>query len=441
MISDAAIPELPIFRRAESLSKFEIAHAFQDLVVAGSNDRMPVHRWFRFKESFSADLLGTVLREFVPRHRHLRLLDPFCGVGTSLVAAQELTGQGIPVTATGIERNPFIAFVARTKTSWPRMDQQVLRSLPLGVLNDTSADASALPQNSSFLTSRCMSHHKARRLLEVAAAIRRDGSSATHDALLLGLAAAIEPLSRTRKDGRALRLVQKPKTTVAAVLKSRWDAILEDVSLLQRSLSAGVPDVLLGDGRRPSDLGVECGSMDLVLTSPPYPNNIDYTEVYKLELWLLGFVATAQQFLQLRRATFRSHPTCGLEPPDPDFMAAVRRGHLKSLLAPILSHIEELREPWRKRVVLGYFSDIWTSLSESRRLLRDEGRAVYIVGNSLHGGADKPYLVPTDLLVAAIAERVGLKVERTVAARALKRRLSGNHFLRESLVVMRKARG
>jgi DNA modification methylase len=34
----------------------------------------------------------------------------------------------------------------------------------------------------------------------------------------------------------------------------------------------------------------ESADFDLILTSPPYPNNIDYSEVYKLELWLLGFI-------------------------------------------------------------------------------------------------------------------------------------------------------
>lgn len=63
---------------------------------------------------------------------------------------------------------------------------------------------------------------------------------------------------------------------------------------------------------------------------------------------------------------------------------------------------------------------------------------MFVVGNSLHGGAATPYLIPTDLLLGALAERLGFTIERTVAARSLKRRLSGNHFLRESIVVLRK---
>jgi DNA modification methylase len=442
MISDAELPELSFFRKAEARSRFEVSTLYEDLVVAATNDRSPVHRWFRFKESFSADLLKVVLDDLKPKRKKFRLLDPFCGVGTSLVASQELRAAGYVIGAIGIERNPFIAFVAKTKVNWPRMDKQVLRELPTAILAQTTNSSYSLPQNSSFLTSRCITAHVTRRLMQVAEAIRDNGTTPSHEALLLGLASAIEPLSRTRKDGRALRIVPKPRTTISSVLTARWNSIVEDVGLMQRSLgSLPVPRVLFGDGRRPTSLGIRENSQDLIFTSPPYPNNIDYTEVYKLELWLLGHVTNASEFLQLRRQSFRSHPTSGLEDPCEDFIAASRRGRLGSLLSPIVARIADLEEPWRRRVLLGYFSDLWTTLEECHRVLRDDGRAVFVVGNSLHGGAAKPYLIPTDLLLGAIAERIGFRVERTIAARALKRRLSGNHFLRESLVVLRKSSG
>lgn len=442
MISDEEFPELSTFRKAEARSHFEIAQQYGGLVVAATNDRAPVHRWFRFKESFSADLLRVLLADLKPEKKQIDLLDPFCGVGTSLLASQELQTSEYKISATGIERNPFIAFVARTKVNWPGMDIDLLRDLPQSMLRRVRNTSAALPQNSSFLTSRCMTPHVTRRLLDVAQAIRAHGATQSHAALLLGLASAIEPLSRTRKDGRALRIVSKPRTSISSVLTQKWNAIVEDVVLMQHSLgSVRVPDVLFGDGRRPSLLGIGANSQDLVFTSPPYPNNIDYTEVYKLELWLLGHVTTSSEFLRLRRQTFRSHPTCGLEDPSKDFILASRRGRLGSLLSPIVARIADLEEPWRRRVLLGYFSDLWVTLEECHRALRTDGHAVFVVGNSLHGAAASPYLIPTDLLLCSIAERVGFKVERTIAARSLKRRLSGNHFLRESLVVLRKRGG
>src|SRR5438552_9449928 len=121
MIRDADLPELSFFRKAEARSRFEVSTLYNNLVVGATNDRLPVHRWFRFKESFSADLLRNVLSDLKPKRKKLSLLDPFCGVGTSLIATQELRLADYAITATGIERNPFIAFVAQTKVNWPTM--------------------------------------------------------------------------------------------------------------------------------------------------------------------------------------------------------------------------------------------------------------------------------------------------------------------------------
>ena len=105
MISDADLPELSFFRTAETRSRFEVSALYHDLVTAAANDRSPVHRWFRFKESFSADLLRVVLDDLKPKRKVIHLLDPFCGVGTSLVASQELCSSDYAITATGIEHN------------------------------------------------------------------------------------------------------------------------------------------------------------------------------------------------------------------------------------------------------------------------------------------------------------------------------------------------
>ena len=61
-----------------------------------------------------------------------------------------------------------------------------------------------------------------------------------------------------------------------------------------------------------------------------------------------------------------------------------------------------------------------------------------VEANSLHGGAGRAYLIPTDLVLSQLAVHLGFELERLVVARNTRRRLSGNHFLRESIVALRK---
>src|SRR5690348_7644922 len=110
MISDRDLPELKIYRGVEKNLPLKITPDVADLVVWGENERLPVHRWFRYKEAFSGRLLEYVLSSYRKTSGRMSLLDPFCGVGTSLLSAQLA-----PATfgsAFGIERNPFVAFVA-----------------------------------------------------------------------------------------------------------------------------------------------------------------------------------------------------------------------------------------------------------------------------------------------------------------------------------------
>jgi hypothetical protein len=448
MIGRNKLPELRIFARAEEDLPLKADTGLSSLVVPNGNSAAACHRWFKYKEAFSSDLLGHVLKktfEDAGGVRSIQILDPFCGVGTTLLSAQ-LTGAN--VHAIGIECNPFAAFAARTKLSWHSMKPDMIRQLGAKIEATSSATQVRLPSLSSITTERCITRHMARQVVLTRDAINKLRPTAERDALTLGLASVIEPVSRIRRDGRALRIVEKSRVVFRELLTERWDSIADDVDYLQRNhVDLGRAVVRMGDGRVPSSCGIADGSIDLILTSPPYPNNIDYNEVYKLELWFLGYAGGADDFLALRRSTFRSHPTCSpLEPTTTKtdiekFTDITSKGPLADLMGMVIRRVEKLEKKDRRgrtKVLLGYIHDTWQSLQSHFRVLRSGGRAVYVVGNSLHGGADSPYLVPTDLIFATLAREIGFQVEEISIARGLQRRLAGNHFLRDSIVMLRK---
>ena len=72
---------------------------------------LPRHRWYVIKEAFSPELLSLAVCDASLEKKSI-VIDPFCGSGTVPVAAS-LRGY----RSMGIEVNPFLAFVARTKLS------------------------------------------------------------------------------------------------------------------------------------------------------------------------------------------------------------------------------------------------------------------------------------------------------------------------------------
>jgi len=437
MIFEDQILELSAYRAAERTIAIKNRNDWAPLVVFGDNQSLPIHDWFRFKEGFSASLLGSVVTEFsdVIRSRELIVLDPFCGVGTTVLSAQSCSSKTIH--GIGIERNPFIHFVASTKLRWMSMNATSLVKDGLRAISTSNDLNPKLPSLSSVREGRCISVHIARRLIAITEAAMEIGQN--RDFVNLGVAASIESLSRVRRDGRALRIVKKPIRKVEPVLREMWASMARDVTLLRQSRpdKSSICTVILGDGRDPAMSGIPDESVDLIVTSPPYPNNIDYSEVYKLELWLLGFVRSAAEFLALRRSTVRSHPTYERTDAIPlDFEHELLRGSLNGLLGGLLQRLENSPDAWRAKMLSAYFADMWRGIGNFKRTLTKDGIAALVVGNSLHGNS-LPALVATDLILARIAECHGMNVHIAVV-RPLKRRLSGNHFLRESIVIMKK---
>ena len=76
---------------------------------ARESEAAPRHRWCVMKEGFSATLLDAALEEYSCDPNDL-IIDPFCGGGTLPLAAAHKTKKAL-----GIEVNPYLGFVARTK--------------------------------------------------------------------------------------------------------------------------------------------------------------------------------------------------------------------------------------------------------------------------------------------------------------------------------------
>jgi len=63
--------------------------SMRQLVTYVPNKTVPIHRWFSYKEGFSAALVDAFLREFGAQAGKSRVFDPFVGCGTTVIAAKQ----------------------------------------------------------------------------------------------------------------------------------------------------------------------------------------------------------------------------------------------------------------------------------------------------------------------------------------------------------------
>jgi len=74
MISDNQLPELRDYRILEGALPIVEDARFGALVVSSGNEQLPIHRWFRFKEAYSADLIPALLEKYVRKGKPLPCL-------------------------------------------------------------------------------------------------------------------------------------------------------------------------------------------------------------------------------------------------------------------------------------------------------------------------------------------------------------------------------
>lgn len=415
----------------------------------GKNRYQPIHNWFHFKEGFASQLLNQIGIDLRPLSRpHSVFVDPFCGSGTTILAGDlQHRWQGLRV---GIEVNPFLRFVADTKARWREFDPMVVRKQAEAVVErklQKDRPSNEWPDLSTLSNREMFEPERVSALLD---AVERVSAlaCAEKDLLLLGIASAAEKLGYYRKDGRALRILRteaelasRRSLVVEDLLLAIWRAYADHIALFAgtKGKSLGNAQVVQGNGialAPLAELGVQRGAVSLFTYSPPYLNHIDYTEVYKVELWLLGFVVSQAEMLALRKQTLRSHASYSfLVEPDglPDGVVEV-----VNLLA---NEIEATGKSWHRqfrRTALGYFHDMKLAFLNQFEYLQAGGRSICVVANSAHGSGSHRVTVATDLLLAQLAQSVGFEIERVLVARRTQRRDSPNPYLRESVIILKK---
>jgi DNA modification methylase len=148
--------------------------------------------------------------------------------------------------------------------------------------------------------------------------------------------------------------------------------------------------VINGDAR---SLKVQANSVDLVLTSPPYLNAIDYMRCSKFSLVWMGYTTT--QLRDIRSTSVGAEAAL-----DSDEHAEwVERLLRKLRIGKKLSDRDAA-------ILCRYARDMEKALSEAARVLKKGGRAVYVVGNSTIRGT----FIKNSTIVEEAAIRHGLNV-------------------------------
>ena len=398
------------------------------LVSFQANKDKAVYRWFKYKEAFSAELIECLFRRY--RISKGLLLDPFAGSGTALFA-----GASFGMRAEGIELLPIGQAIIATKQliDWKVSSQDIERLLFWLQEEPWKDHPETQSVNELKITRGAYPPETICRIGRFLAAIQEE-SDKTRAILFFALLCVLESVSYTRKDGQYLRWDHRSGRGQG---KKRFDkgrilsfdaAIAGKIREIATDLRyVDAPQDLFGTIRSRAEITLHSGSCldvlprlpsanyDCLITSPPYCNRYDYTRTYALELALLG--ADEQRITDLRQemlsCTVENRPKSLLHS-NPCWKGAVSAADDHGLLQAILTYLESenelglLNNKGIPRMVRGYFYEMACVISECSRVLKHNSRLLMINDNVRYAGA----VIPVDIILSEIAERLGFSVER-----------------------------
>jgi len=410
---------------------------------------LPVHDWYRFVLSFPPHLVREYIKKFGLNDRSL-VLDPFCGTGTTVVECKK---NGIPTM--GVEALPMPYFASMVKTDWEinpedlrnhanRIAEKALANLQTSGIQDKPVGNSyghnglcvLPPESQKLLLRNSISPillHKTLVLLDM---IRSDNETRFRNHELLALAKALVTTIGNLRFGPEVGLgTIKRDTPVIQPWLINVETMARDLAAVSNKRKTRV-EVYQGDSRN-VHLIFHSKQIDGIFTSPPYPNEKDYTRTTRLESVLLGFVRNMSELRSFKKNLIRSN-TRGVYKGDEDDTWISQHTEIHR----IATEIERRRikqgktsgfERLYHRVARLYFGGIAQHLASLRSILRPGAFLGYVVGDQ---ASYLRVMIRTGQLIAEIADSLSYKVESIDLFRTRLSTATGEH-LREEVVVLR----
>lgn len=394
---------------------------------------MPRHRWYYYKEGFSPNLVEKAIEEVGLKKTDI-IIDPFNGSGTTTLTSSILGYQSI-----GIEVNPFTAFLSSTKVKnasikeLSKFEAKLFKAVEKGKMSpllgfSTFSNVQGKDKwlfNEEILNSfeggcdfiNSISSYNIKRLFK------------------LSLISSAMENCNAKRDGKCLRY------------RPNWQKNNFDRDSFQNSLMKNIENIktdisttpintkskiLTGDCRnilKQTDL---IDNFKLCITSPPYLNTFDYTDIYRPELYLGKFIVGTKQLYDLRLETVRSHVQAKWKEPTKRNFGLIYEQTIKYINGNKIN----LMHKNIPIMIQAYFEDMENILRLLKSKTAKDGQVWFVVSNSAYAGLE----VPVDLIIGDIASKVGWYLKEIGVLRYVKKRKTKYSpevkELRESVIIL-----
>jgi len=412
---------------------------FSDTAFTKNRDA-PVHRWVPWVAGFSSSFVGEILDRELVRNPQCTVLDPFAGVGTTLVEGIQ---HGCDVV--GFEINPYAALACTVKLEAVRKSPRAVRdtaerlvtTLRKQLRNGSRKTVSTPP--SGFRTRDPFFSPKVEHQILIAKDFIRGEKQAWLRRLLnVALGSVMVGVSNYSYEpslGRRVSAGKQPilDADLPGILQAQLLRMAQDIEIVQAhdngNRRSGNGRVFKESCMTGATTRLTPGSVDILITSPPYLNNYHYVRNTRPQIYWLDFAQEAADLRDLETTSFgkfwqtvRNEPEIPLDFAYPELEA--RLAELRSL------HPEKGAyggTGWANYAVT-YFNDCARFCQVTAKVMKPGGLVVVVIGNNILQGIE----FKTDEFFARIAEDSGFE---TVDLHRVRKKRTGSSIVNSSVRV------
>lgn len=430
---------------------------------ASSAGNFDIHNWYNFTLGYTPEFPDFVLSRTNNLNKNSVVLDPFLGSGTTSVCAKDMGFNSV-----GIEANDFFAFAAGVKLDWTidtstalMILQNILPKIKRQSEKYAWPRASAkgnqlefeIPGSGSKSFNDLAEKHRPQELVEKYISnapfaklviIQKElekiewPSNKMEKFFFLGLSSSILPVSNVRY-GPGFGVV-KPKldAPVIETFEKKMRRMISDIETKQSQRNS-FPNskVVLGDSRLLSKY-LEPNSVDIIITSPPYPGDHEYTKHSRLELMFSDLARDLADFRTIKKRMLRGSTTNIYKDDNEGVLVkdiveierVVRLIDERLLEDGATSGFEKLYT----KLIWEYFGGMLLVFQEAYKVMKPGSTFSLLVSDS---HAFKMVHIHTAQLLALVAEKAGFQ-DSKIELWQLKGTTSHQYKLLENIITVKK---
>lgn len=382
------------------------------------------HGWLRLTPAYSVKIVEDIILD---HEAAKRILDPFCGTGTTALSAAY---HGHETVTTDI--NPFLLWLAQAKTAQYSSGDiaagEKACANALTLVRKEKVDPIATPPLHNIERWWNPPTLQFLRLLRAAIEEVTEPRTAERTLLLVAFCRTLIGMSNAAFNHQSMSFRDEGQLEIGfdidlpSVYRQEVQVVIEGA----HENPSGACHVCLGDSRDLSK--VVQGKFDLVVTSPPYANRMSYIRELRPYMYWLGFLSNGRDAGELDWSAIGG--TWGIATSRlMDWSRPFEHFSSNRLTQALdkIAHAQNRSGEILSNYVAKYFDDMWAHFRGLVPVLAPGAELHYIVGNSTFYGT----VVSTELLYAEMLESLEFS---SVECRPIRKRNSKKELVEYDVV-------